>query len=173
MCLGCTAGVVPTPVPRGAELEATLCHPERRTRAGDRHSVRAGAPDSARGSGPGAGLRAWRLLCEELNPKVSPGTVGVGILLKDTPRDTEQEEASYPQGQPSHAPAVSPLITPARRHRYRPLHKPVLSLLLPREKPRSLSGWAAPALVFTWAKLWVQRQPWSGSTREVLASPGL
>lgn len=88
----------------------------------------------------------------------------MGIPSKDTPRDTEQDEVSYPQCLPCSAGSETPALTTAQTG---PSQGPAVGKAT---FPLQLGGTSAG---FTWAKLWVQRQLWSGSVGEVLASHGL
>lgn len=86
--------------------------------------------------------------------KVFTGTREVGILSKDTPRDMEQELSSVTETPALPTAQTGPFPGPAVGKATFPL------------KPPTSTG-------CTWAKLWLQRQPWSGSMSEVLASHGL
>lgn len=70
---------------------------------------------------------------EEFNVKVSTGSREVGILFKDTPRDMEQDEVSYPSSEtPARTTAqTGPFLAPAAGGAAFPLQEGKTELVLP------------------------------------------
>lgn len=110
-----------------------------------------------------------------------PGTMKVGSLFEEIPRDIEwweMWEVSYPQGQPGGAfPNISPpkasqgVVGCSRGISRDTSTDPSTKWSVPWSCCGKSSG-PSPSISggFTW---WVQRHPWPGSASEVITSRGL